>query len=327
LSALQVALTGLVTSDVSGVLASDTILQALGKLQAQASGKVDKVAGKVLSSNDFTDTERTKLAGIAEQATKNDADAQLRDRSTHTGTQAISTVSELQSALDAKEATGTAASQLTAHTNAADPHPQYTTAAEAAAIAPVQSVAGRTGAVTLSKADVGLSAVDNTSDALKPVSTATQTALDTKAPISHVGSGGAAHSVATTSAAGFMAAADKTKLDGVASGATANATDAQLRNRATHTGAQAISTVTGLQAALDGKLNSTNVGSSPAELPSNQHLGALAFLDTLGATQVTQHTRDSQPGDVWHEWVSNTQLKKKFHGLDGVIRTITETYA
>jgi len=70
-----------------------------------------------------------------------------------------------------------------------------------------------------------------------------------------------------------------------------------------------------------------NVGSGPAELPSNQHLGALAFLDTLGVTQVTQHVRDSRPGDVWHEWVSNTQLKKKFHGLDGVIRTLTETYA
>ena len=70
-----------------------------------------------------------------------------------------------------------------------------------------------------------------------------------------------------------------------------------------------------------------NVGSAPGELPSNQHLGALAFLDAIGATQVTQHARDSQPGDVWHEWVSNTQLRKKFHGLDGVIRTITETYA
>lgn len=70
-----------------------------------------------------------------------------------------------------------------------------------------------------------------------------------------------------------------------------------------------------------------NVGSAPGELPSNQHLGALAFLDTLGATQVTQHTRDSQPGDVWHEWVSNTQLRKKFHGFDGVIRTLMETYA
>lgn len=71
----------------------------------------------------------------------------------------------------------------------------------------------------------------------------------------------------------------------------------------------------------------TNVGSAPGELPTNQHLGELAFLDTLGATSVTRHTRDSKPGDVWHEWVSNTQLIKKFHGFDNVIRTITETYA
>lgn len=48
---------------------------------------------------------------------------------------------------------------------------------------------------------------------------------------------------------------------------------------------------------------------------------------TLDAIQVTRHTRDSRPGDVWYEWVSNTELTKKFHGLDGVIRAITETYA
>lgn len=45
---------------------------------------------------------------------------------------------------------------------------------------PVQSVAGKTGIVTLVKADVGLSNVDNTSDANKPISTATQTALNGK---------------------------------------------------------------------------------------------------------------------------------------------------
>jgi hypothetical protein len=45
---------------------------------------------------------------------------------------------------------------------------------------PVISVAGRTGAVTLAKADVGLANVDNTSDANKPVSTAQQTALNAK---------------------------------------------------------------------------------------------------------------------------------------------------
>jgi len=47
----------------------------------------------------------------------------------------------------------------------------------------VTSVAGRTGAVTLAKADVGLANVDNTSDLNKPVSTAQQTALDAKASI------------------------------------------------------------------------------------------------------------------------------------------------
>ena len=44
----------------------------------------------------------------------------------------------------------------------------------------VDSVAGKTGVVTLVKADVGLANVDNTSDANKPISTATQTALNGK---------------------------------------------------------------------------------------------------------------------------------------------------
>lgn len=60
--------------------------------------KVDKVAGSRL----ITTTEANKLAGIAAGATVNSTDAQLRDRSTHTGEQAISTISGLQAALDAK---------------------------------------------------------------------------------------------------------------------------------------------------------------------------------------------------------------------------------
>lgn len=55
--------------------------------------------------------------------------------------------------------------------------------------------------------------------------------------------------------AGVMTPAQKAKLDGVATGATANDTDANLKNRSNHTGAQAISTVTGLQTALDGKVD------------------------------------------------------------------------
>lgn len=47
--------------------------------------------------------------------------------------------------------------------------------------APVLSVNGETGAVTLDKSDIGLNNVDNTSDISKPISTLTQAALDTKA--------------------------------------------------------------------------------------------------------------------------------------------------
>lgn len=53
--------------------------------------------------------------------------------------------------------------------------------------APVTSVAEKTGAVMLEKADVGLSNVDNTSDVAKPISTATQAALDDKADVANVG--------------------------------------------------------------------------------------------------------------------------------------------
>jgi hypothetical protein len=79
----------------------------------------------------------------------------------------------------------------------------------------VDSVAGKTGVVTLVKADVGLGNVDNTSDLSKPISTATQTALDSKSNTSHT------HSNATTTVAGLMSSTDKSKLDGIASGATA----------------------------------------------------------------------------------------------------------
>ena len=55
-----------------------------------------------------------------------------------------------------------------------------TVAADGTMAADVLSVAGKTGAVVLDKADVGLGNVDNTSDADKPISTAVQTALDAK---------------------------------------------------------------------------------------------------------------------------------------------------
>ena len=93
----------------------------------------------------------------------------------------------------------------------------YFTNGRAAAAAPVQTVDGQTGAVSLSSS---------------------------YAPLSHVGDGGAAHSNAVAAgAAGFMTGADKTKLDGIAAGATQNSSDAFLRARGNHTGTQTASTI------------------------------------------------------------------------------------
>ncbi len=64
---------------------------------------------------------------------------------------------------------------------------------------------------------------------------------------------------ATPTAAGLMSAADKEKLTGLPANATANQPDAYLLDRANHTGAQNIGTISGLQAALDSKLESVNV--------------------------------------------------------------------
>lgn len=113
----------------------------------------------------------------------------------------------------------------------------------------VRSVAGRTGDVVLTKEDVGLDQVDNTSDLAKPVSTAQQAALDLKADKTYVDEqlGGLSTGVssvtgtgavqvdnddpanpvisvddATGLASGLMSAADKAKLDTVAEGAQVN---------------------------------------------------------------------------------------------------------
>jgi hypothetical protein len=106
----------------------------------------------------------------------------------------------------------------------------------------VTSVAGRTGAVTLAKGDVGLGAVDNTADSAKVVASAATWTTGRTLTLGDSGktlNGGAnlaftlaeigaaaalhGHAEATTSAAGFLSAADKTKLSGIATGATANA--------------------------------------------------------------------------------------------------------
>ncbi|MDH1743784.1 hypothetical protein [Comamonas thiooxydans] len=91
-NALKVLLQGLVTGNNAGITSTDTVLQALGKLQAQASAKVDKDGAKVLSDNNFTNAERVKLANVAENASANSSDSFLLNRANHTGTQDVGTL-------------------------------------------------------------------------------------------------------------------------------------------------------------------------------------------------------------------------------------------
>jgi len=120
------------------------------------------------NTNAFTDAEQTKLAGISTGAEVNAVD------SVNTQTGAV-----VLDADDISDATTT-----NKFTNASDIS-KLSGIQAGAEVNAVDSVFGRTGAVTAqsgdyTKSDVGLGNVDNTSDADKPISTATQTALDAK---------------------------------------------------------------------------------------------------------------------------------------------------
>lgn len=113
----------------------------------------------------------------------------------------------------------------------------------------VTSFEGRSGSVVAAYGDYQANEVVNVPNG-NLIATDVQAAINEldseKVPMSHVGSKGAAHDVATIAEAGFISASDKAKLDGIAAGATVNQADSYLKDRANHTGTQSVSTITGL---------------------------------------------------------------------------------
>jgi hypothetical protein len=216
------------------------------------------------TSKAFLASERTKLAGIATGAIVNSSDATLLARANHTGSQTAITISDFSAAADARigAAAGStlatlssgkvptsqlpAVSLVSVQTAASqtamlvlvtqegdvvvrtDSNQTYMrNAGTAGSMADftllntptdaVTSVNAQTGVVVLSKSDIGLAAVPN---------------VDATARASHTGTQ-SADSLVDGTATKAYAASERTKLTGIATAATANATDAQLRDRST----------------------------------------------------------------------------------------------
>jgi hypothetical protein len=81
-------------------------------------------------------------------------------------------------------------------------------------------------------------------------------------------------------------AAEKTKLAGIATGATQNDTDANLRNRANHTGTQTASTISDFTTAADARVAAGITGKE--DTAHKGQPGGYAGLDNAGKVPVTQ---------------------------------------
>ena len=184
--------------------------------------KIDKDGEKVLSDNNFSDIYQARLNSVSNGATANSSDIQLRDRATHTGIQGISTIENLQSSLDGKEA------------GLGNPTTNNMILSS--------SVDGTRLWVEKDEGGTNLSVTRTGTDATIESSTGSNVLLE-QVSITH---------------AGLMTKDDKLKLNTIEQDSTSNNTNEFLLNRDNHTGSQEISTITGLQVSLDDK--ETNFG-------------------------------------------------------------------
>lgn len=171
------------------------------------SAKVDKVSGKELSSNDYTDAEKSKLAGIAAGANKYTHPA-YTSRSSGLYKMTVDSMGHVSAASAVTKADIVALGipgqdTNTTYGNASSSSAGLMSATDKAKLDGIASGANKT------TVDSELSSTSTNPVQNKVVNNA----LSGKAASNH------SHSNATSSADGFMASEDKAKLDGIAAGA------------------------------------------------------------------------------------------------------------
>ena len=193
-------------AEISEWVGDETVSE---QISTAIANKVDKVSGKGLSTNDYTTTEKNKLAGIESGAEVNqNAFSNIAIGSTtiaadaETDTLTLVAGSNVTITPDATNDKITIAATDTVYT-----HPTYTAKSSGLYKVTVDSTGHVSGTAAVAKSDItalGIPAQDTT------------------------------YSAATTSAAGLMSAADKKKLDGIATGATKISVDSALSSTSTN---------------------------------------------------------------------------------------------
>ena len=240
------------TGDLGGTASSPTV--------PGLALKVDKEVGKGLSTNDYTVAEKTKLAAIdmsTKQDVSNISNSIVNDAASVTKYPSVKGIKDYVDGLSS--AGGVADGSITS-LKIADNAIVNIDVSPSAAIDFSKLNISKSNILGLGivKSDIGLANVDNTTDAAKPISTATQSALDLKANTADVSSSLALKAnLASPTFTGTVSGIDKTMV-GLSN--VDNTTDL----------AKPISTST--QSALDLKANAADVTTSLAtkEILSNK---------------------------------------------------------
>lgn len=286
---------------------------------------VKKDGDKVLSTNDYTTAEKNKLAGIATGATANtgtvtsvtlkatspiaiDSTSAITTSGTRTLSHANSGVTAASKGDTANQTPGFGGSfkalsgtvNATGHLTAFEEHTvTIPSAAASTSAAGLMSAADKTklnGIATgaevnqnaFAKVTVGSTTVeaDAKSDTLTLAAgsnvTITPDATNDKITIAATDT---TYSAATTSAAGLMSAADKTKLDGIAAGATAVTVDSAMSSSSTNpVQNKVINTALGAKAALASPtFTGTPKAPTAAAGTNSTQLATTAFVTTAVA--------------------------------------------